>query len=268
MIFREFYDRAVDWAQVSLERASTAEERTYMRKILGTMVKHHDKVLDQRGSSGNRDGGGSELAIWRTYTVPFDEKLRKKKKYKKKRRAKDDFVPELTKKHTSAQTWEHFNRLCVGEKLMPADKEKLLKCQHLHHNDNYLRLGPFKLDIQHDAPFVGVFRNILHDAELEHFKDFARDKLYRSQVLYKKTTVVTRTSKQAWLEDALINQTIPGQPYTRHRRDLNIVDEVAARISDRISLAARLHTLISSGSEPYQASRESCLSHEDSERDF
>ena len=52
----------MDWAQVSLERASNPEERTHMRKILGTMVKHHDKVLDQRGSSGNRDGGGSELA--------------------------------------------------------------------------------------------------------------------------------------------------------------------------------------------------------------
>ena len=38
-IFREFYDRAVDWAQVSLERASTAEERTYMRKILGTILR-------------------------------------------------------------------------------------------------------------------------------------------------------------------------------------------------------------------------------------
>ena len=261
MIFREFYDRAVDWAQVSLERASTAEERTYMRKILGTMVKHHDKVLDQRGSSGNRDGGSSELAMWRTYTVPYDEKLRKKKKYKKKGGAgvKDDFVPELTKKQTPSQTWEHFNRLCAGEKLMPADKEKLLKCQHLHHNDNYLRLGPFKLDIQHDAPFVGVFRNILHEAELEHYKDFARDKLYRSQVQNKKKTVVTRTSKQAWLEDALINQTTPGQPYTRHRRDLNIVDEVAAKISDRISLAARLHTLSSAGSEPYQVIRESRL---------
>ena len=246
----------MDWARVTLEKSETSEERGHMKKILGTMVKHHDKVLDQRGSSGNRDGGGSSVAMWRTNPVPFDEKLRKKKKYKKKKNGmNDDFVPVLTKTQTQAQTWEHFNRLCAGEKLMPAEKEKLMKCQHLHHTDNYLRLGPFKLDIQHDAPFVGVFRNILYDEEMEHLKDFARDKLFRSEVQTKEKTVVTRTSKQAWLKDSLINNTLPGQPYTRHRRDIHIVDEVAARISDRISLATRLYTLQASGSEPYQVSR-------------
>ena len=252
---REFYDRAVDWARVSVEKAAS-EERGHMRKILGTMVKHHDKVLDQRGSSGNRDGGGGPLGMWRTNPVPFDEKLGKKKKYKKKKTGIDDnFVPELNKRQSQAQTWEHFNRLCAGEKLMSEEKEKLLKCQHLHHNDNYLRLGPFKLDIQHDAPFVGVFRNILYDDEMEHYKDFARDKLYRSEVQTKQKTVVTRTSKQAWLQDTLINRTLPGQPYTGHRQDLIIMDEVAAKISDRITLATRLHTLLASGSEPYQVRR-------------
>ena len=251
---REFYDRAVDWARVSLEKAGNAEERSHMKKILGTMVKHHDKVLDQKGSSGNKDGGESSLAMWRTNPVPFDEKLRKKKKYRKKKNGIEDFIPELTKRQTQAQTWEHFNRLCAGEKLMSLKKEKLLKCQHLHHFDSYLRLGPFKLDIQHDAPFVGVFRNILYDDEMEHFKDFARDKLYRSEVQTKQKTVVTRTSKQAWLQDSLINKTLPGHPYTRHRQDILIADEVAAKISDRITLATRLHTLLASGSEPYQVS--------------
>lgn len=252
---REFYDRAVDWARVTVEKAGTSEEMGRMKSILGTMVKHHDKVLDQRGSSGSKDGGDISQAMWRTNPVPFDEKLRKKKKYKKKKNGLDDaFVPELTKRQTPAQTWEHFNRLCAGEKLMSAEKEKLMKCQHLHHDDNYLRLGPFKLDIQHDAPFVGVFRNILYDDEMEHFREFARDKLYRSEVLTKQKTVVTRTSKQAWLKDSIINKTLPGQPYTRHRRDIHIVDEVAAKISDRITLATRLHTLLASGSEPYQVS--------------
>ena len=251
---REFYDRAVDWARVSLEKAGNAEERSHMKKILGTMVKHHDKVLDQKGSSGNKDGGESSLAMWRTNSVPFDDKLRKKKKYRKKKNGIEDFIPELTKRQTQAQTWEHFNRLCAGEKLMSLKKEKLLKCQHLHHFDSYLRLGPFKLDIQHDAPFVGVFRNILYDDEMEHFKDFARDKLYRSEVQTKQKTVVTRTSKQAWLQDSLINKTLPGHPYTRHRQDILIADEVAAKISDRITLATRLHTLLASGSEPYQVS--------------
>ena len=71
---REFYDRAVDWARVSVDLAETEESEKYMKKILSTMMKHHDKVLDQKGASGSRPGG--EQGVWRTYPVPFDEKLR------------------------------------------------------------------------------------------------------------------------------------------------------------------------------------------------
>ena len=75
----------MDWARVTVEKAGTSEEKMKMKQILGTMVKHHDKVLDQRGSSGSKDGGDISQAMWRTNPVPFDEKLKKKKKYKKKK---------------------------------------------------------------------------------------------------------------------------------------------------------------------------------------
>lgn len=117
--------------------------------------------------------------VWRTYPVPFDSKLKKKKKYKKLKEKK--FEPVLEMKHTNTQTWEHFNRLCAGEKMMKPETEKDLKCQFLHHDDFYLKLGPFKLDVQFLNPFVGVFRNILYDDEMNHYQEYARHNLQKCQ---------------------------------------------------------------------------------------
>ena len=126
-----------------------------------------------------------------------------------------------------------------------------LKCLNLDHQDPYLRLGPFKLDIQKKQPFVGVFRNILYDSEMEHYKDYARDKLFRSSVDTKKKVQVSRTSKQAWLEEVdSVNVTEHGYYGARERVVTN--DELAMKISDRISLATRLYTASQSGGEPYQ----------------
>ena len=99
--------------------------------------------------------------------IPFY--CRKKKKYKKKKPSLT-FEPVMDKKQNYAENWEHFNRLCAGEKMISADVERQFKCYHLTNKDPYLRLGPFKLDVQHTAPFIGVFRNILYDDEMKHYK--------------------------------------------------------------------------------------------------
>ena len=248
---REFYDRAVDWAEVAVSLADDEEVEKYMKKMLTTMKKHHDKVLDQKGATGSRE---IEQGVWRTYPVPYDEKLRKKKKYKKKMK-KTEFTPELSMKHSTAQTWEHFNQLCAGEQFLGQDTIKRFKCLLLDYSDPYLRLGPFKLDIQHDSPFVGVFRDILYESEMEHYKEFARDKLFRSSVDTKKQVQVTRTSKQTWLEEVgEINTT--RLEYYGVRGEVDINDEVAMKISDRISLATRLYSSDRSGGEPYQVEKE------------
>ena len=62
---------------------------------------------------------------------------------------------------------------------------------------------------------------------------------------------MSRTSKQAWLEEVEgINVTEHG--YYGQREDVLTNDNMAMKISDRISLATRLYTASQSGGEPYQ----------------
>ena len=50
------------------------EKLIEMRNERKTAIKHHDHYLEKRGPHDSQ---------FRTFPVPFDEKLRKKKKYKK-----------------------------------------------------------------------------------------------------------------------------------------------------------------------------------------
>ena len=79
---RGFYDRAVQWFQQTLtfageEKLSSNETKVFQKQLKAT-IRTHDKTLDQKGPVGST--GAVE---WRTNRVPFDEKLRKKKKFKK-----------------------------------------------------------------------------------------------------------------------------------------------------------------------------------------
>ena len=88
---------------------------------------------------------------------------------------------------------------------------------------------------------------------MEHYKELARDRLHRSTVDSKKKTVVTRTSKQTWL-DEVAGVNISARGYYGARAAVTVADSVGMRISDRISLATRLYTSSMSGGEPYQVS--------------
>ena len=77
---RGFYDRAIEWMSAAIDFAKIPENKAkkeYLKSsedILRTMKVKHDAVLDKKGPRGED---------WKTYTVPFDAKLLKKKKYKK-----------------------------------------------------------------------------------------------------------------------------------------------------------------------------------------
>ena len=223
------------------------------RNQLKATIRTHDKTLDQKGRAGSI--GAVE---WRTNRVPFDEKLRKKKKFKKVLAEEETFSPSLGRDNQPHIVSEQFNRLCRGEELRSAAVTKELRCESLHYRQPYLRLGPFKADTQSLVPHIVVFRDLVSQREMSHFRDVAtRNGLARSQhgmPLGKggSGASVKRTSKQTWLGETGVNGTHWSIGPYQTRRHLQPRDRMAMGLSDRIGLATRLHNMEHGGGEPFQ----------------
>ena len=89
----------------------------------------------------------------------------------------------------------------------PFDLEKDLKCSFLHHNNPYLKLSPFKYEIHHQNPEIGVVHDFASAKELEVIKRNARGHM-------KSTPYVTgevenaysklRTSKVTYMNEKIV----------------------------------------------------------------
>jgi len=106
---RGFYDRSVLWFRETLSLAEKEGLPKNQTKVfqsqLRAAIKTHDKTLDLKGPTGSV--GGLE---WRTNPVPFDEKLKKKKKFKKIKN--DKFTPSVGQENHPHVVAEQFSRLC------------------------------------------------------------------------------------------------------------------------------------------------------------
>lgn len=145
------------------------------------MVKYHDFYLEKRGPV-SRDS--------RTFPVPFDPKLRKKKKYKK---LLSGNLSRLHKVETLTQLFnnsidysdarDNFFALCRDGKISNRDPnlDSRLRCRLLHHRDPFLRLGPFKVEEMNSDPFIVVFNEFVTEPEMSQLKTLVSPKLHRSQ---------------------------------------------------------------------------------------
>ena len=149
-----------------------------------------------------------------------------------------------------------------------------LKCHLLHHNDVYMKLGPFKIEEASKSPYIAVMYDMMYDNEMDHFKSFASDKLKRSDHIVKNGfgTSFSRTSKQSWLsyksfkpmsnlteEEKIQVNRIKGQvrvpefslPRNVTESVLGVIpnDEVGWKVVSRLALASSLVTWKPMGSE-------------------
>ena len=269
---RQVYHRAVEWFREAVEAARNTRSKDTLitaKNLLQTTIKVHDKILDQKGPKGSSNGKS-----WRTNIVPYDEKLRKKKRYKNSMREalkkengyKMQYVQHL---HHPALT-DQFHRLCRGEQLLVANQTNNVFCKLLHHQNPYLRVGPFKVDDQSKSPYITVFRDFFSDSEMDHYKIFARDRLERSGYGSGShrnndgtTTGILRTSKQTWISEfdevtlfSRLNMTkMSIGPYlTRHALDdiVGHTDKHANAVSDRIMKATSTYARARAGGEHFQ----------------
>lgn len=280
-----YYDTGVQWLQMSLDiterifknKKEVPMEFKYLRKHVGHAKQIHDHTLETKGPIG---------PSWRCNKVPFDPKLRKKKKYKAVLKNKAVNRPE--KEHVlfplyqepeyKLQVRDNFNEMCKGVEFRTPDMEVKLKCRLLHQNNPYLKLGPFKLEEKSKLPYITILYEMMTDQEIEYFKHFASNKgLKRSQHGSNGGDVKskTRTSKQAWLpfkDYSPVSNLTEDQRYeaNKSKRQWRVdtkyipenisetlwgfhpTDDVGWRVAERFSIATNMVTWSSLSSEDFQ----------------
>ena len=285
------YDTGIEWLELTSQKIKTDHEKLFMTedlKLIESRIrdakKIHDHFLDKAGVIG---------ATHRCNRVPFDEKLRKKKKYKvakknreKVKRAKNYFplyqeVNEIlglkVKNSSKKSIRDNFEDGCNGVQLRTSEMDLGQRCYHLHHNDPFNMLSPFKLEQLSSQPYITVIHQMMTEREMEHFKQYARDKLQRSGHAGRgtDTTSLKRTSKQTWLEHRMFNlnvteimeKTGASSPeevqkmleddpawssFFMRKKDENITDWVSHRVSQRMERATTFSLFTQLTSEAFQ----------------
>ena len=154
------------------------------KKELERAIEIHDLTLDRKGPYS---------PTYRTFPLPFNAKLRKKKKYKKAKKEKNVLVkqhktvpfyqfdtenPKLALKHFRG----NFHSMCEGNLVNSTIIDYKLKCRLQHHNVPYLKLGPFKMEELNQDPFIVSFKDFLYHEEIETLKSLAANNLKLSRV--------------------------------------------------------------------------------------
>ena len=250
----KYFDRAYEFIVAGIDKAKIKEEYENqlngMSKTLSVIKTDHDRTLMRKGPYGED---------WRTFRLPFDQELRNEwrftnvphRKHSWNPKVLDHFEPPTVVDRfritsTIAQQMlvkEQFHMLCRGQKLRSPGNNTMLRSFYLHHNDTYLKLGPFKLEEKNVSPFLGIFHDFFSNKEMSAFISYAQPRLERSTHFSKGKkadtygTSLKRTSKQAWAPKEVSNKLI-------HSRI----------VSRRIALATLQNTTSGSGGEKFQVS--------------
>ncbi|KAK8730536.1 hypothetical protein OTU49_008054 [Cherax quadricarinatus] len=231
-----YYDKAIEWFEAALERASDEEDasasRDEIEPFLKSAIKVHDDVLETRGPRG---------LDWQTKWVPVDEELASKHKYREV--SNQRFQPKLYQQQSEEEEREHFSRLCRGQRLRPVEVETSLVCRlvaHTHgrlHNHGYFTLMPLLLEEMSLDPYIVVFHDFLTAHQTDAIIERAKPKLATSRHRGPDGDFITsmiRTSKNAWL------------------RESDEADDLLVNLTKKIEMTTRLHALRLSAGEDYQ----------------
>ena len=92
-----WFDVCIQWYEIAKPLLSSIKDKTSQNDYVKEFIQHynwaieaHDKYLDLRGPTSKNH---------RTFALPFDEKLRKKKKYKKVRKSGQTLVNKIRDYH-------------------------------------------------------------------------------------------------------------------------------------------------------------------------
>ncbi|EEC04473.1 prolyl 4-hydroxylase alpha subunit, putative [Ixodes scapularis] len=154
-----FYDRAVEWAEQAIAKATQEQPFTIPKQELDTFYKaaieKHDEVLSTMGEAGNH---------WQTYGVPVRERANRSTEFKAQL-----FDEEIE----DDQVNQNYKRLCRGEQLRTPKMDSQLRCRYYSGESGFFKLQPMKLEEYNLKPYVVVLRDLLQDRDLDDMIAFA-----------------------------------------------------------------------------------------------
>ena len=184
----QLYDSCTDFLQACLD---VGKNETYsnlfklynyrfdfqnVKKQLDTAKQLHDHRLDKIGEKSH---------LHRCHKIPFDEKLKKKKKFKRPKelplilgreknmeiqeKAKNDNKVALFIKNVSEKQKDD---LCRGKEIRLLDEVAKLKCFYGHNSSPWLKLGPFKVEENSQDPYHVTIHELLYDHECDNITQF------------------------------------------------------------------------------------------------
>lgn len=190
------YDSAADMLELAISQRKkeieSKEDLSYLRDynmdihtletLAQTAKKVHDHYLDTRGQKS---------VAHRTHQLPFDKKLRKKKKFKKAFQLEDEILDRTKlneywdKSSGNSEILRKMNfisevqkdELCRGKQLRSDAEMSKLYCIYAHGNSPWLRLGPIRMEYNSLDPNHVTLRGILFDHECDDITRFLGPKL-------------------------------------------------------------------------------------------
>ena len=288
-----YHDTGIEWLQLAREKIHSQQDRSVLSeelKMIDVRIrdakKIHDHFLDKSGVVGSSH---------RCNRLPFDEKLRKKKKYKAAKKMRRERVKRpknyfplfaevnealgLKVENASKKSIrDNFEAGCSGEGLRTSEMDRGQLCHLVHHHDPFNMVAPFRLEQLSGQPYITIIHGLMTEGEMEHFKSYARDRLVRSGHAATgpapDKTSLKRTSKQTWLEHRSFNLNfteitevtgaetkeeiyeVPDDTswssFFMRKRDENITDLVAHRVSQRMERATTFSLFSPLTSESFQ----------------
>jgi len=225
----------------------------------------------------------NDLVVVNKYLV--DEKLEKKKTQPKFIKSGAIDKVDISLATSFGGDFFHMEALLQGCRnefnLLPSKiKWPLIsKCRLLHQDDPYLKLGPFKMEVASNTPFIMVVHELLTDEDTEYLVNWATPKLSRSRNLdyskgaYDKDSFKGKVrnivkSVQAWMEAVSYHE--PGDMYNPDNFTVN--HPRVHKLSARMELAFNLNLTRQWSSNLYQVTNYGlgglCESHMDAQSFF
>ena len=216
----EWYDAAHVWLKHAYQICINESNSLYneIKIAYKYNVEAHDHVLERKGNVMNLNG------IGRTFSIPINERLRKKKKYKdiiSRLKLRKDFEKTYKVKHyiplnqensniwkksdiDNGQTMDNFHSLCRdGEsRWRNHDIKANLNCRFLFYNNSYLKMGPFLIEEKNSKPEAILFHNFLISNEAKYIEKKVGKQMKRSKRMKNiDKNPFKRTSKQGWVHE-------------------------------------------------------------------